>query len=131
MTTYAKIASTLLLSTLALAGNVPASAEDAGIHQVAPFQAAVLTVGSKRAVGYYTTDAGKACDLTLLLADAYSDANVAQPGSEPVRVTMIVHAGTSARVDSLEGSLAFACAPGATAMTIQPVQHFAYNAAAK
>ena len=88
-----------------------------------------MTVGSKRAVSYYTANAEKACNLTLLLADSYSEANKAS--SEPVRVNLTVREGTSARVDSLEGSLAFACAPAATAMTIQPMQHVAYSAVRK
>ena len=88
-----------------------------------------MKVGSKRAVSYYTANADKACNLTLLLADTYSDAN--KTVSEPVRVNLTVREGTSARVDSLDGSLAFACSPAATTMTIQPMQHIAYSAVAK
>jgi hypothetical protein len=130
MTTSAKLASVLLFSSLAFAsGSAPVLAGDQTSYHVAPLEGITLTVGSKRAVSYYTADANKACNLTLLLADAYSDD--AKATSEPVRVNLTVHAGTSARVDSLEGSLAFGCAPSATAMTIQPMQRTAYNAAAK
>ena len=130
MTTSAKLASVVLFSSLAFAsGSAPVSAEDAG-YRVAPQQGITLTVGSKRAISYYTTNADKACNLTLLLADAYSDADKTA-ASEPVRVNLTVREGTSARVDSLEGSLAFACAPAATAMTIQPMQHVAYSAVRK
>ena len=74
MTTSAKLASVVLFSSLAFAsGSAPVWAEDAG-YRVAPQQGITLTVGSKRAISYYTTNADKACNLTLLLADAYSDA---------------------------------------------------------
>lgn len=130
MATSAKLASVLLFSGLAFAsGSAQVWAGDAG-YRVVPQQGITLTVGSKRAISYYTTNADQACNLTLLLADAYSDADKTT-ASEPVRVNLTVREGTSARVDSLEGSLAFACAPAATAMIIQPMQHVAYGAARK
>lgn len=130
MTTSAKLAGVMLFSSLAFAsGSAGVSAEDAASYHLAPLQGITLKVGSKRAVSYYTANADKGCNLTLLLADAYSEAD--KTASEPVRVNMTVREGTSARVDSLDGSLAFACSPAATAMTIQPIQHVAYSAAAK
>jgi hypothetical protein len=130
MTTSAKLAGLVLLSGLAFApvAVAPAAAGDTASVRVAPLKGITLAVGSKRAVGYYTS-AGDACNLTLLLADVYSETD--KSASEPVRVNLTVREGTSARVDALEGSLAFACASGATAMTIQPVERVAYNAAAK
>ncbi len=125
----AKLTGVVLLSSLALLGgaHVSSAGEAAGYH-VAPLKGITLTVGSKRAVGYYT-NADSACHLTLMLADAYSDAD--ETVSEPVRINLTVHEGASAQVDALEGSLAFACASGASSMTIQPIQRVAYNAAAK
>ena len=129
MTKFAKIAGVVLFSSLAVAQSAaPVSAEGAAAYRVAPFKGITLAVGTKRAIGYYAA-AGNACNLTLLLADAYTDSD--KPASEPVRVNLTVREGTSARVDALEGSLAFSCATGATAMTIQPIERVAYNAAAK
>lgn len=129
MTTSAKLASVVLLSSLALLpGTAPASAGQAAAYHVTPLKGITLTVGSKRAVGYYTT-ADNACHLTLMLADPY--VGTEKTVSEPVRVNLTVREGTAASVDALEGSLAFRCASGATAMTIQPIERTAYNAAAK
>jgi hypothetical protein len=129
MTTSAKLASVVLLSALALLpGKVPAWAGQAAAYHIAPLKGITLTVGSKRAVGYYTS-AGNACHLTLMLADPYVGSE--KTVSEPVRVNLTVRDGTSASIDALEGSLAFRCASGATEMTIQPVQRTAYNAVAK
>jgi hypothetical protein len=129
MTTSAKLATGVLLSSLALlpgAASVPAG--EAAAYHVAPLNGINLTVGSKRAVGYYTS-AGNACHLTLMLADPYSGTEKA--AFAPVRVNLTVRERTSASVDALEGSLAFHCAPGATEMTMQLVQRVAYNAVAK
>ena len=119
----------MLLSSLALLrGADVSSAGEAATYHVAPLKGITLAVGSKRAVGYYT-NADNACNLTLMLADAYSETD--KTVSEPVRINLTVREGTSAQVDALEGSLAFACASGASSMTIQPIQRVAYNAAAK
>jgi hypothetical protein len=129
MTISAKLASVVLLSSLALLpGAASAPAGEAAAYHVAPLKGITLAVGSKRAVGYYTS-ADNACHLTLMLADPYSGTEKA--ASEPVRVNLSVREGALASVDALEGSLAFQCAPGATAMMIQLVQRVAYNAAAK
>ena len=72
MTTTAKLAGVVLLSSLALAA-APVSADDAAGYRVTPLKGITLTVGSKRAVSYYTVNADRACSLTLLLADAYSE----------------------------------------------------------
>lgn len=129
MTTSAKLASVVLFSGLALlSGAAGASAGEAAAYHVKPLKGITFAVGSKRAVGYYT-NADNACKLTLMLSDAYSGDE--KSVSEPVRVNLSVREGTSASVDALEGSLVFQCASGATAMTIQPIQRIAYNAAAK
>lgn len=130
MTSFAKIASALALSGLALSqAAAPVQAGEGFAKSVTPFKAINLSAGTKRAIGYYVADAGT-CHLTLQLADAYSD--YANSVSEPVRVDVSVREGTSARVDSLAGpSLQFDCAQGASSMTIQPVDRTAYVAPAK
>ena len=126
MTTSAKLAGAMLLTSLALLPGASVSAGETAAYHVAPLKGITLAVGSKRAVGYYT-NADSACHLTLMLADAYTGTE--KVVSEPVRVNLTVREGTSARVDALEGSLAFQCASGATAMTIRPIERVAYNAA--
>ncbi len=133
MTTSAKLAGLVLFSGLAFFhGAAPSAADEAKVFRVTPSQGITLTVGAKRAVGYYTVG-DNACNLTLLLADAYSETSTIV--SESVRVNMAVRAGQSARVDTLAGpALAFRCEPSAAAMTIQPVDQVAYinaNAVAK
>ena len=89
MTTSAKLSGVVLFSGLAFAsGSAGVSAEEAASCHVAPLQGITLTVGSKRAVSYYTANAEKACNLTLLLADSYSEAD--KTASEPVRVNLTV-----------------------------------------
>ena len=129
MTTSAKLSGVVLFSGLDFAGgSAGVSAEEAASCHVAPLQGITLTVGSKRAVSYYTANAEKACNLTLLLP-IRKRTRLLQSRSGSICLT--VREGTSARVDSLEGSLSFACAPAATAMIIQPIQRVAYTATAK
>jgi hypothetical protein len=129
MTTFAKLASITLISGLAmLSGAAGASAGEPAAYHVKPLKGITFSVGSKRAVGYYTSDE-HACRLTLMLSDAYTGNE--KSFSEPVRVNLTIGEGASGSVDALEGSAVFRCAPGATAMTMQLVQRVAYNAAAK
>jgi hypothetical protein len=129
MTTFAKLASVALFSGLSLlSGAAGASADGASAYHVKPLKGITFAVGSKRAVGYYTSD-DHACRLTLMLSDAYTGQE--KSASEPVRVNLTIGEGATGSVDALEGSAVFRCAPGATAMTMQLVQRVAYNAAAK
>lgn len=130
MTTFAKLAGALLLSCLGLAhGAKPVSAAETASVRVEPLKAINLTLGAKRAVGYYQTS-GKACNLTLLMADAYSDAD--QAFAEPVRVNLTVAEGTKAHIAFVAGyAHSFACASGATSMSVQPEEQVSYNAVAK
>ena len=129
MTTFTKLASITLISGLAmLSGAAGASAGEPAAYHVKPLKGITFSVGSKRAVGYYTSD-DHACRLTLMLSDAYTGNE--KSFSEPVRVNLTIGEGASGSVDALEGSAVFRCAPGATAMTMQLVQKVAYNAAAK
>lgn len=129
MTTIAKIAAVLSVAGFAIGHGLPTAKADEAALSVKPLKAINLAVGTKRAIGYYVAEAN-ACQLTLQLADQYSD--YANTVSEPVRVAVTVREGTSARVDSLAGpSLAFNCALGAGSMSIQPINHTAYVAPAK
>lgn len=130
MTTFAKFAAVLGVAGLSVGfGHSPASSADTGLLIVKPYKAINLASGTKRAIGYYIADAG-ACQLTLQLADKYSD--YANTVSEPVRINMTVREGSSARINSLVGpSLDFKCAVGAGSMSVKPVEHTAYFAGAK
>ena len=132
MTSFMKISASVAFAGLALVkGAVPVSAESSVIRLkvFAPLKGVTLDVGSKRAIGYYTANSG-ACELTLMIADAYRDDGSA--ATQPVRVKTTVGSGTSARVDTQDGpSLQFACAPGASTMTVQPIDRLAYAAPAK
>jgi hypothetical protein len=129
MTTFAKLASVALISGLAmLSGAAGASAGQPAAYHVKPLKGITFAVGSKRAVGYYTSD-NHACRLTLMLSDAYSGDE--KSFSEPVRLNLTIGEGASGSVDALDGSAVFRCAPGATSLTMQLVQKIAYNASAK
>ncbi len=130
MTSMSKLASVLLFSGLAVAhGAAPVSAGGATALHVAPLKGITLSVGPKRAIGYYAAAEG-ACNLTLMIADAYSDGR--DVATEPVRVNTVIRAGTTTQIDTLAGkSLAFSCATGAITMTVQPVDRMAYAATAK
>lgn len=130
MTSFSKFASVLLFSGLAVAhGAAPASAEGSSALRVEPMKGITLSIGPKRAIGYFTASGG-ACNLTLMLAEHFSEGWDAV--SEPIRVKTVVPAGTTAQIDTLgAGSLAFSCTPGATTMMIQPVERVAYAAPAK
>jgi hypothetical protein len=131
MTSFSKLSLATAFVGLALVkGAVPVHAESAPVLKVfAPAKGISLTVGPKRAIGYFTANKGH-CDLTLMIADAYSDDR--DPTSKPVRVNTAVAAGGETRIETLEGpALQFACAEGATTMSVQPVDRMAYAAPAK
>ncbi len=129
MTTFAKISAAALIAGFALVPSAaPLMAGSPTSTKVEPYHGVTLKVGSKTAVGYFANNE-KACNLTLMLADAYADR---QAPSEAVRVNLTVRAGNSANVETFESdALSFACAADATSMTIQPIKRVAYNAAAK
>ncbi len=132
MTSFMKISASVAFAGLALVkGAVPVSADSSTVRLkvFAPLKGVIVDVGSKRAIGYYTANSGS-CDLTLMIADAYRDDGSA--ATQPVRVKTTVGSGTSTRVETQDGpSLQFACAPGASTMTVQPVDRLAYAAPAK
>lgn len=130
MKTIAKISTALVLSVLAIAhGAYPVGAEQRGLR-VKPLNGIALTVGPKRAIGYYVARDG-ICNLTLMIADAYSD-DAAIGKAEPVRVTASIPEMTTASIETMAGSaLAFGCGEGAATMRVQPVERLAYVPAAQ
>lgn len=130
MTSHAKAIIAAGFAGLALIkGAAPVWADGANAAaEFRPLSAISLTVGEKRAIGYFFANAGS-CDLTLFLADAFLES--AEQPSQPVRVKITIGAGNTASVDSAAGkALAFVCSSNATTMSVQPVNRIAYIAPA-
>ncbi|MGQ0456973.1 MAG: hypothetical protein ACT4OU_07915 [Hyphomicrobium sp.] len=131
MTSFSKLSLSAVFVGLALVkGAVPVNAESAPSLKVfAPAKGISLTVGPKRAIGYFTANNGH-CDLTMMIADGFSDESRAV--STPVRFSTVIQSGSATRFETQGGpSLQFVCAPGATTMTVQPLERLAYVAPAK
>lgn len=124
--------SKVLLSVLALSllavPRLAAHAEDALPFSVKPVQAFQLSVGAKRALGYYLANNGT-CDLTVLLSDvSYPDDGIIPSAS---RVGVQVAAGTSAKVDTIDGkTMSFSCSKQAERMTVNVMERLAFSPAA-
>lgn len=118
MTSLKSAVSAFALAALAVAhGAKPVEAEGAQELRVKSLQAINLNVGVKRAIGYYVANAGS-CDLTVLLADVVSEAFEQVPSAS--RVSVKVAGGTSAQVDTIEGTaMSFTCATSANDMTVR------------
>jgi hypothetical protein len=119
----------LVFAALAVAhGAVPARADAAKDLRVGPLKAINLDVGAKRAIGYYLADEGS-CNLTVLLTDVSYDDGVTPSAS---RVNVNVAAGTSAKVDTIDGTtMQFSCSAGARDMTVTTFERFAYSPVSK
>ncbi len=116
-------AASLAFAALAVVhGAVPARADGSKELRVAPAKAIIMDVGAKRAIGYYLSENG-ACNLTVLLSDVnYLDGTT--PSAS--RVNVNVAAGTSAKVDTIDGTtMQFTCASGASAMTVKTFERYA------
>ena len=106
-------------------GAVPARAGDKSTLRVKPLAVVDLTIGTKRAIGYYTAGNG-ACNTTLLLSDIDYAETLSVANS--ARISTVIGAGTSSRVDTEWGpSLVMTCEPGASAMSVQSVDRVAYT----
>ena len=118
MITIKNSVASLAFAALAVAnGAMPARADGAKELRVAPLKAINVDVGVKRAIGYYLADQGN-CSLTVLLTDAYYEGDSTMPSAS--RVSVNVAAGTSAKVDTIDGTtMSFTCAAGATDMTVK------------
>lgn len=110
------------LATAAVAGS--ARAEGAVQLSVTPLQVINVDVGTKHAIGYYLADNGK-CNLTVMLTDFSYDGDQIPSAS---RVNVEVAAGTSAKVDTIDGTtLAFSCAAGAAEMGVRSFTRLALS----
>jgi len=122
----AGVAAVLALSVLAAAGNAAAQSNAISFK---PNQGVSLHLGAKHAVGYFLTDNG-ACQLTLVVGDEIKGDEL--PTTVSARFRAAVDAGKTARFDTGSGTeLRFSCVPGATAMTVEPLNQVAYSAAQK
>jgi hypothetical protein len=116
-------AASFVFAGLAVAhGAQPVRADGAKDLRVAPLKAINLDAGTKRAIGYYLADNGN-CNLTVLLSDInYLDGTT--PSAS--RVNVSVAAGTSAKVDTIDGTtMQFSCAAGARDMTVTTFARYA------
>ncbi len=105
-------------------GAAPVRADDTSALRVKPLAVVSLTLGTKRAIGYYLADNG-ACNMTLLLSEIDYDEKLAVANS--ARITSVIGAGTSSRIDTEYGrSLVMSCETGASAMTVQTIDRVAY-----
>jgi hypothetical protein len=105
--------------TLAAAGFVAsaglASAGEATVQSVKPYQGIMLDVGSKQLGGYFASADGR-CKLSVIVADAYRE-DRAPSAESSMRVQMTVDVDKPARLDTAEGKLVqFECQNGAQAM---------------
>jgi hypothetical protein len=117
-----------VLAFAPLIGAASAMSEDvAGNRAVEfkPLHGVSLHMGTKHAVGYFVADRGT-CQLTLVVGDEL-DGDTPQT-RVPARFRTVIEAGTHARLDTGEGKeLQFTCAPGATAMSVAPLNQVAYT----
>lgn len=92
---------------------------------VKPMQAFNLELGAKRAIGYFLAD-DRSCDLTVMLSDiSYQEDGIIPTAS---RVGVAVAAGTSAKVDMVDGqTVAFHCSNMADRMSVSVFQRLALS----
>jgi hypothetical protein len=106
----------LSAAVLAAAGTTVASARMGGKQTFQATQALTYVIGSKRAVGYFQTVAGK-CQLTLMIGEAV-DPDVAQPPSA-ARMILAMSPGQSLALGSAEGETMTAiCGVGADTLEV-------------
>ena len=75
-----------------------------------------LTLGAKQVIGYFNNEKGQ-CKVTIMVADAFDDAGVAD--SPAVRFEVALDAGAKALMDTAAGrSLEFTCGEDAREMTV-------------
>jgi hypothetical protein len=95
-------------------------AETYSRHQCAvPARQSLLdfTLGAKQVIGYFNNEKGQ-CKVTIMVADAFDDARVAD--TPAVRFEVALEAGAKALMDTAAGrSLEFTCGEGAREMTVE------------
>lgn len=106
----------LVAATILTAAGTPVSARMGGVQTYRATQAISHVMGSKRAVGYFQSVAGK-CQLTLMIAEAV-DPDVTQPPSA-ARMILAMLPGQSVALGSAEGELMTAtCGAGADTLEV-------------
>lgn len=118
----AGVAAVLALTTLVGAG---AAVSDEAPTHFKPLAGVSLHLGTKHAIGYFQQNGG-VCQLTLVVGEAPRGELISEVVSS--RFTTGVESGKHAQFDTGSGTvLQFACASGATAMTVQPLKQTAYT----
>lgn len=117
MTIRNTILSATALSGLLLTANSAASLAD-GAQTFKPGQGITFEAGSKHAVGYFVSDAGR-CKLVLTLAGEPNWDNVV--GFSAIRHEATVAAGDSTRYANDGSSFEFGCGLRADVMTFKPL----------
>jgi hypothetical protein len=108
------------------AGARPKAEAGEAAWAVRPAQGLMLDVGSKHTVSYFLADEGK-CNLTVMVGEKASEAG--DNSSVGARIRVAIDAGRNARVETAEGkSLEFACAKGASSMSVRTLDVVAYSA---
>lgn len=98
------------------AASTSVSARMGGAQTFRPTQGLTYVIGSKRAVGFFQTVAGK-CQLTLMIAEAV-DPDVAQPPSA-ARMILAMSPGQSLALGSAEGeTMTATCGAGADTLEV-------------
>src|SRR5438874_6048629 len=106
----------LVSAALLTAAATPVSARMGGAQRFRPAQGLIYVIGSKRAVGYFQSVAGK-CQLTLMIGEAV-DPDIAQPPSA-ARMILAMSPGQSVALGSAEGeSMTATCGAGADTLEV-------------
>jgi hypothetical protein len=126
MTSFKTVFATAAFIGLSIAhAAAPVKATEASSLRVKPLAAVDLTLGTKRAIGYYLAENG-ACNMTLLLSDI--DFTEKMVVANAARITTVIGAGTSSQIDTEWGqSLVLACESGAAALKVHTVDRIAYS----
>jgi hypothetical protein len=126
MTSLKSVASVFAFAALAATGSaMTAAADSAKELRVTPLKAINLDVGVKRAIGYYLADNGN-CNLTVLLSDVFLEGEGTTPSAS--RVSVKVAGGTSAQVDTIDGTgMSFTCSARANDMTVRVFERIAQS----
>jgi hypothetical protein len=106
----------LCAAVVTAAGSTTVSARMGGAQTFRATQGLTYAIGSKRAVGFFQTVAGK-CQLTLMIAEAV-DPDVAQPPSA-ARMILAMSPGQSLALGSAEGeTMTATCGAGAETLEV-------------
>ena len=130
MIRWPKFAALGLTLAAASAAVTTALAEPAGSYPrtratVKPLVGVSLDAGPKHVVGYFVAQNG-ACGVTFLIADSRLEDPDAV--STAARVNMVVPAGRSARINSMDGpSVELICAADAGKLSARVIERVAYS----